>query len=87
MTGLPKSTAPPRWPNTVDYADIPANKWLVAIVAKLIQPLLKAQWEMGYAEGYAEARAEWWEWRDRKAQAEAEGKPFNEPPPDERRQQ
>ena len=83
MTGLPKSTAPPYRSNAIDYADIPANKWLVAIVAKLIQPLLKAQWEMGYAEG----RAEWREWLDRKAKAEAEGKPFDELPPDERKRQ
>ena len=83
MTGLPKSTAPPHRTNAVDYADIPANKWLVAIVAKLIQPLLKAQWEIGYAEGLAESSAVWRNWLDRRTQAEAKGKPFNEPPPDE----
>ena len=87
MTKLPKSTEPPRWTNTVDYADIPANKWLVAIVAKLIQPLLKSQWEIGYAEGIAEGRTAWRNWLDRKTHAEAEGKPFDEPPPDERERQ
>ena len=69
----------------------------MSIIEKVFQPLLKAQWEMGHVEGHIEGHAEgrvegqterdvaWREWLDRKTKAEAEGKPFNEPPPDEER--
>ena len=72
----------------------------MTIIEKVIQPLLNAQRELGHAEGRIEGRTEghtegrtegriaernaWRNWLDRKATAEAEGKAFNEPPPDER---
>ena len=67
----------------------------MSIIEKVIQPLLTAQRQIGRtegrveghtegrAEGHAESNAQWRNWLDRKNRAEAEGKPFNEPPPDE----
>ena len=65
---------------------------LMSIIEKVIQPLLTAQRQLGHtegrtegrAEGHAESNAQWRNWLDRKNRAEAEGKPFNEPPPDVR---
>ena len=65
---------------------------LMSIIEKVIQPLLAAQRQLGHAEGRTEGHDEgrtaernaWRNWLDRKATAEAEGKAFNEPPPDER---
>ncbi len=37
-----------------------------------------------YNEGKAEAHALWRDWNTRRMEAEAEGKPFDEPPPDEK---
>ena len=54
---------------------------LMSIIEKVFQPLLNAQREMGQTE----TNVAWREWLDRKTKAEAEGKPFNEPPPDEER--
>ena len=68
---------------------------LMSIIEKVIQPLLTAQRQLGHTEGHAEGhteghvegrteeRTEWRNWLDRRNRAEAEGKPFNEPPPDE----
>ena len=36
-----------------------------------------------YEKGKEEANAQWREWYNRKMEADAEGKPFDEPPPDE----
>ena len=62
---------------------------LMSILEKVFQPLLNAQRAMGHVEGRVEGQTErdaaWSEWLDRKAKAEAEGKPFNEPRPDEDR--
>ncbi len=33
------------------------------------------------AEGIAQERAKWQDWNRRRLEAEAEGRPFNEPPP------
>ena len=71
----------------------------MSIIEKVIQPLLTAQRQIGRTEGRTEGRvegrtegrtegraesnAQWRNWLDRKNRAEAEGKPFNEPPPDE----
>ena len=69
---------------------------LMSIIEKVIQPLLTAQRELGHAEGHTEGHTEgrieghtaertrWRDWLDRKADAEAKGKTFNEPPPDEK---
>ena len=38
------------------------------------------------AEGIALERAKWQEWNQRRLEAEAEGRPFNEPPPSENKQ-
>ena len=37
----------------------------------------------GLAEGLAEANRRWGEWLQRRNDAEAEGRPFDEPPPNE----
>ena len=37
----------------------------------------------GVAEGRAEERAEWSAWNSRRMEAERNGAPFDEPPPDE----
>ena len=60
----------------------------MSILEKMIQPLLNAQRHLdrteGHTEGRTESNAQWRDWLDRKAQAEAEGKSFNDQPPDER---
>ncbi len=64
---------------------------LMSIIEKVIQPLLNAQRQLGHTEGRTEGRtegltesnAQWRNWLDRKNRAEAAGKTFNEPPPDE----
>ena len=60
---------------------------LMSIIEKVIQPLLNAQRQLGHTkgrtEGLTESNAQWRNWLDRKNRAEAEGRPFNEPPPDE----
>ena len=38
----------------------------------------------GKAEGKKEERVRWLEWYNRRMEAEADGKPFDEPPPDEK---
>ena len=66
----------------------------MSIIEKVIQPLLDAQREIGNVEGRTEGRTEgraesniqWRQWLDRKERAEAEGKSFDEPPPDESEQ-
>ena len=39
----------------------------------------------GFAEGIAQERAKWQGWNRRRLAAEAEGRPFNEPPPSDPR--
>ncbi len=53
----------------------------MSVIEKAIQPLLVAQRQLGRSE----ERTQWRDWLDRKARAEAEGKPFDEPPPDEKK--
>ena len=48
----------------------------------LIEPYLKARYFQGRAEGAAAERQKWRGWLERKATAEREGRPFDEPPPD-----
>ena len=52
---------------------------------KLVEPLKEKQRAEGRAEGHAEGCAErdaaWEAWNRRRIAAEAEGKPFDEPPP------
>ena len=72
---------------------------LMSVIEKVIQPLLVAQRQLGRSEGLTEGRTEgftegrseertqWRDWLDRKARADAEGKPFDEPPPDEKKLQ
>lgn len=63
----------------------------MSIIEKVIQPLRVEQREIGHVEGRTEGCTEgrtesnmqWRHWLDRKARAEAEGEPFDEPPPDE----
>ena len=56
----------------------------------LLEPLKERQRAEGHADGHAEGRAEgraesnaeWRDWIARREKAEAEGKPFDEAPPD-----
>ena len=48
----------------------------------LIEPYLKARYFQGRAEGAAAERRKWRGWLERKATAEREGRPCDEPPPD-----
>ncbi len=48
----------------------------------LIEPYLKARYFQGRAEGASAERRKWRGWLERKATAEREGRPFDEPPPD-----
>ena len=52
---------------------------------KLVEPLKEKQRQEGRAkgleEGRVEAHIEWWEWNERRLEAETKGEPFNEPVP------
>ncbi len=48
-----------------------------AMVNRFVTPVIEAH----EARGRAEERAEWQEWNRRRMDAEAQGHPFNEPPP------
>ena len=48
---------------------------------KLVEPLKERQRAEGRAEGRAEIDAVWDAWNRRRMAAEAEGGPFDEPPP------
>ena len=50
-----------------------------AMVNRFVIPVIEARRE----EGRVEERAEWQEWNRRRMVAEAQGEPFNEPPPGE----
>ena len=50
-----------------------------AMVNRFVIPVIEARRE----EGRAEERAEWREWNRRRMVAEAQGRPFDEPPPGE----
>ena len=50
-----------------------------AMVNRFVIPVIEAH----VARGRAEERAEWRAWNRRRMAAEAQGKPFNEPPPGE----
>ncbi len=48
----------------------------------LLEPLKERQRQEGIEVGRAESNAKWRSWIARREKAEAEGKPFDEPPPD-----
>ena len=48
-----------------------------AMVNRFVIPVIEAH----KAEGRAESNAEWRAWNQRRIDAEARGRPFNEPPP------
>ena len=50
----------------------------------LAERYLKRRLAEGKKEGREELNAEWREWNKRRLEAEAEGRQFDEPPPDER---
>ena len=56
-----------------------------AIVNRFVIPVIEARRAEGRAEGIIEGRAEeraaWREWNRRRMAAEAQGPPFDEPPP------
>ncbi len=52
----------------------------------LIPPAVKKLKEQGRAEGRAEERAEWEAWLMRRNEAEANNRPFDEPPPSQQSQ-
>ena len=54
-----------------------------AMVNRFVIPVIEAHEARGRAEGRAEERAEWRAWNRRRTEAEAQGHPFNEPPPGE----
>ena len=60
-----------------------------AIANRWIKPVTESHEARGRAEGRTEGRvesdAEWRDWLNRKNEAEAQGLPFDEPPPDEKR--
>ena len=49
---------------------------------KFVKPLIEKRREEGRVEGRAEERLLWSEWNRRREEAEANGFPFSEPPPD-----
>ena len=51
----------------------------------LIPPAVKKLKEQGRVEGRAEERAEWEAWLMRRNEAEANNRPFDEPPPSQRK--
>lgn len=56
-----------------------------AMVNRYVTPVIERHRAEGRAEGRVEARAErdaeWDEWLQRRAEAESQGQPFDEPPP------
>ena len=62
-----------------------------AMVNRFVIPVIEARREEGRVEGRVEGRAEgraesdaaWREWNCRRMDAEAQGRPFDEPPPGE----
>ena len=58
-----------------------------AMVNRFVIPVIEAHEARGRAEGRVEGRAErdaeWQAWNRRRMEAEAQGHPFNEPPPGE----
>ena len=52
-----------------------------AMVNRLVIPVIEARRAEGRAEGRAQSNAEWRAWNRRRMDAEAQGQPFNEPPP------
>ena len=54
-----------------------------AIANRWVKPVIEDHEARGRAEGRAEGDARWREWLNRKDEAEAQGLPFDEPPPDE----
>ena len=48
-----------------------------AMVNRFVMPVIEAH----KAEGRATERAEWQQWLKRRMDAEAQGRPFDEPPP------
>lgn len=53
------------------------------MVNRFVIPVIEAHEARGRAEGRAEERTAWREWNRRRMAAEAQGAPFNEPPPGE----
>ena len=53
------------------------------MVNRFVIPVIEARRDEGRAEGRAERDAEWRAWNRRRMAAEAQGEPFNEPPPSE----
>ena len=49
------------------------------MVNNFVNPVIEAR----RAEGRAEVQAQWQQWNRRRMDAEAQGRPFNEPPPGE----
>ena len=56
---------------------------IMALYQFLTNTLTKPAIERQRAKGRAEANREWQEWNQRRMNAEAEGQPFDEPPPSE----
>ena len=53
------------------------------VLARRLEEGLERLRERRRAEGRAEANREWLAWNTRRLEAEAEGEPFDEPPPGE----
>ena len=52
-----------------------------AMVNRFVIPVIEAHKAEGRVEGRVESNAEWRAWNQRRMDAEARGRPFNEPPP------
>ena len=53
------------------------------IANRFIKPVIEGHEERGRAEGVEKSNKAWREWLRRRDEAEAQGIPFDEPPPDE----
>ena len=53
------------------------------IGGKVIERRISEWWNAGRVEGQAEERAKWVSWNSRRMDAERNGVPFHEPPPDD----
>ena len=66
-----------------------ANRWVKPVIESheargRAEGRLEGRVE-GHAEGRVESNTKWRDWLNRKNEAEAQGLPFDEPPPDEKR--
>ncbi len=60
---------------------VEAGGWIMVLTSRIREALRREGRNEGLREGRNEERARWEDWNSRREEAQAQGKPFNEPPP------